>query len=117
MRLLSKLKFYGLSEFTIKFIKKYLSKRSQLCQYMYYDVSSDVVRTNIGVPQGSMMGPLLFSICINDLVNTSYKFNFLLYADDTTLIGSVEDFYLIYPMSPQKILQLRNSLKLPLEWK
>ena len=91
--LLSKLEFYGLCEPTIKLIKNYLSNRSQFCQY--YDVSSDVVRTNIGVPQGSILGPLLFSIYINDLVNTSDKLNFLMYADDTTLIGligSVEDF-------------------------
>ena len=88
--LLSKLEFYGLNELTIKLIKKYLSNRSQFCQY--YDASSDVVRTNIGVPQGSILGPLLFSIYINVLVNTSDKFNFLMYADDTTLIRSVEDF-------------------------
>ena len=84
--LLSKLEFYGLNELTIKLIKNYLSNRSQFCQY--YDASSDIVRTNIGVPQGS----ILFSIYINDLVNTSDKFNFLMYADDTTLTGSVEDF-------------------------
>ena len=88
--LLSKLEFYGLSEFTIKLIKNYHSNRSQFCQY--YDVSSDVVRTNIGIPQGFILGALLFSIYINDIVNTSDKLSFLMYADDTTLIGSVEDF-------------------------
>ena len=82
--LLSKLEFYGLNELTIKLIKNYLSNRSQFFQY--YDASSDIVRTNIGVPQGSILGPLLFSIYINDFVNTSDKFNFLMYADDTTLI-------------------------------
>ena len=58
--LLSKLEFYGLNELTIKLTKSYLSNRSQFCQY--YDASSDIVRTNIGVPQGSILGPLLFSI-------------------------------------------------------
>ena len=88
--LLSKLEFYGLNELTIKLIKNYLSNRSQFFQY--YDASSDIVRTNIGVSQGSILGPLLFSIYINDLVNTSDKFNFLMYAVDTILTGSVEDF-------------------------
>ena len=70
--------------------KNNFSNRSQFCQY--YDVSSDVAHTNIGVPQGSILGRLLSSIYINYLVNTSDKFNFLMYADDTTLIGSVKDF-------------------------
>ena len=79
-----------MNELIIKLIKNYLSNRSQFCQY--YDASSDIVCTNISVPQGSILGTLLFSIYVNDLVNTSDKFNFLMYADDTTLIGSVEDF-------------------------
>ena len=58
--ILSKLEFYGLNELTIKLIKNYLSNVSQFCQY--YDASSDIVSTNIGVPQGSILGPLLFSI-------------------------------------------------------
>ena len=85
--LLSRLECVGLNEMTKKLIKYYLSKRSQFCQY--YDVSSDVVRTNIGVPQSFILGPLLFSI---SLVNTSDKFNFFMYAGETTLIESDEDF-------------------------
>ena len=44
------------------------------------------------MPQGSIVGPLLFNIFINDIIKSSRKFNFILYADDTTLNSTVENF-------------------------
>ena len=56
------------------------------------DISSSIVSINTGVPQGSILGPLLFNICINDIIMSSDKFNLILYADDTTLNATVESF-------------------------
>ena len=43
-------------------------------------------------PQGSVIGPLLFNIVNNDIIKSSYKFSFILYADDTTLNSTLDNF-------------------------
>ena len=86
--LLNKLTYYGVKNSANDLLRSYLSNRKQYVQID--DISSSIVSINTGVPQGSILGPLLFNICINDIIMSSDKFNFILYADDTTLNATVK---------------------------
>ena len=88
--LLSKLKYYGLNVNAIKLLKNYLSDRDQYVQLGNF--KSQYHNISCGIPQGSVMGPLLFNIVINDLHSATKSFDFVMYADDTTLVSTLETF-------------------------
>ena len=82
--LLNKLEHYGISGISNTWFKSYLTDRQQFVSIG--GESSDFTTTEHGVPQGSVLGPLLFLIYINDLhqcINNSTSFHF---ADDTNLL-------------------------------
>ena len=56
------------------------------------ETESQKLPTVIGVPQGSIHGPLLFNIFIKDLISSGSVFDLVMYADDTTLVSTLEAF-------------------------
>ena len=88
--IIGKLRNYGVADVELRLLISYLTNRKQYVVYNSHE--SDITEIKAGVPQGSILGPLFFSILINDLINISNKLKFLMYADDTTIYFNLENF-------------------------
>ena len=90
--LIEKLKYYGVDGSTLALLLSsylsYLTNRTQVVEVN--GVESDVGIIKHGVPQGSILGPLLFLLYINDISNSSDILRFFLFADDTTVYYSAD---------------------------
>ena len=90
-RLLGKLEAYGIRGDILRWINDYLTERTQVV--LVNGAESDISSVISGVPQGTVLGPLLFVIYINDMLDNIVS-NGLLFADDTKIfhqISSKED--------------------------
>lgn len=81
--LLSKLQHYGIRGTTLNWIDSYISNRHQYISYK--NTHSHLAEIQCGVPQGSILGPLLFIIYVNDICHVSEIANITLFADDTNI--------------------------------
>ena len=90
-KLLVKLEHYGIRGPCLDLMKNYLFNRTQYTEFQ--NTHSDHCQIEYGVPQGSVLGPLLFLVYINDITNASKLGEFVLFADDTNIfvVGRTED--------------------------
>uniref|UniRef100_A0A3B3I1E4 Reverse transcriptase domain-containing protein n=1 Tax=Oryzias latipes TaxID=8090 RepID=A0A3B3I1E4_ORYLA len=87
--LLDKLEVYGIRGLALTWVKSYLTGRKQFVKIDEY--TSETKEISCGVPQGSILGPLLFNIYINDIFNVSKLMKLILFADDTNIFYSTDN--------------------------
>lgn len=107
--MLSKLNFYGIRDAPLKWFKSYLSNRTQIVE-VDNCLSNNTCTISHGVPQGSILGPMLFIIYINDLPNCLESSKSIIYADDTTLLFSESNKGQLYENANKDLKNLHNWL-------
>ena len=103
--LLEKLKHYGISGIAHNWFANYLENRTQ--SVIIRGSESDWLPVTAGVPRGSILGPILFLIYVNDICNANENDNNLLFADDTTIYEIGHCYFELVTRINANLLQLK----------
>jgi hypothetical protein len=102
--LIDKLEHYGIRETCLNWFKTYLIGRTQFTIVNTY--SSNVIKTSCGIPQGTVLGPLLFLLYINDIVNSTTNSQIKLFADDSNLFIIGDNIDVLYEVANKELCNL-----------
>ena len=106
--LLKKMEHYGVRGIQFQLFESYLPNRKRYVSVNGH--ASDELQVTNGVPQGSVLGPLLFLIFINDLPNVSKLLQFYLFADDTNIYYESSDLLNIQTILNRELRKVRKWL-------
>ena len=107
--LLYKLEHYGFRGIVLDWFKNYLSNRKQ--HVSFNSIESEQKDIVCGVPQGSILGPLLYIRYVNDNIDTSDVLDFILFADDTTILYSHSNIENQINLINEELSEVSNRFK------
>ena len=95
---------------SLQWFSDYLNNHKQ---YVSFDnCTSEILPVTCGVPQGSILGYLLFILLINDIVNTSNLTEFIMFADDTNLFFKHHNLITLYNIVDTELIKISKWFKL-----